>query len=424
LRKLKTIFGPFLLIILLCNAAWATEPFMADYTNYPIFQINAVEPNILDNSSSMSHNAYGSWPGSGGTVTDAPYLGEPHRGLVQTEVIQASDDAEQENNGHTYDHYDLDLSPLYTVGIRFQNLSIPKDVIITRAHITFKSSYPVSGTNSEATSLTFHGEASDDALDFVMDSFDYDVSIRPNTIASTTWDIVTPWTTDESYQSPDQSSIIQEIVDRSGWESGNDIVFKVTTTKGYREGKAYPDGPTLYVEYIPRAWVRYYGYFNPNYFYYYSSNVFYHKYKKVGYVGDPTSIGYWEVMDLNGNAHELLDSEIVSSELWDGNFLNWLCMRRTDVLRKVLMGGLATSRTGGGNQTRYLTLQMTLRSLRMMETIPTVWEVAIFMSILTPIHSQDLRRDLIYVFKKTLFTNPKIFTSTILETTFRVFYRK
>jgi type IV pilus assembly protein PilY1 len=36
---------------------------------------------------------------------------------------------------------------------------------------------------------------------------------------------------------------------------------------------------------------------------------------------------------------------------WDGNFLNWLCMRRVDVARKVLVGGLATSRTGGGNTT-------------------------------------------------------------------------
>ncbi len=36
---------------------------------------------------------------------------------------------------------------------------------------------------------------------------------------------------------------------------------------------------------------------------------------------------------------------------WDGNFLNWLTMRRIDVARKVLMGGLATSRQGTGNQT-------------------------------------------------------------------------
>ncbi|MCG6945358.1 MAG: hypothetical protein LJE87_08415 [Deltaproteobacteria bacterium] len=36
---------------------------------------------------------------------------------------------------------------------------------------------------------------------------------------------------------------------------------------------------------------------------------------------------------------------------WEGNFLNWLTMRRADVARKVLVGGLATSRTGGGNTT-------------------------------------------------------------------------
>ena len=38
---------------------------------------------------------------------------------------------------------------------------------------------------------------------------------------------------------------------------------------------------------------------------------------------------------------------------WNGNFLNWLTMRRVDVARKVLVGGLATSRTGGGNQKLY-----------------------------------------------------------------------
>jgi type IV pilus assembly protein PilY1 len=62
----------------------------------------------------------------------------------------------------------------------------------------------------------------------------------------------------------------------------------------------------------------YYGYFEPSASYTYGSNVF---------VRD----------DNNGE--------------WDGNFLNWLCMRRIDVTRKVLMGGLATARTGGGNQT-------------------------------------------------------------------------
>jgi type IV pilus assembly protein PilY1 len=35
---------------------------------------------------------------------------------------------------------------------------------------------------------------------------------------------------------------------------------------------------------------------------------------------------------------------------WDGNFLNWLTMRRVDVARKVMVGGKAESRTGGGVQ--------------------------------------------------------------------------
>ena len=37
---------------------------------------------------------------------------------------------------------------------------------------------------------------------------------------------------------------------------------------------------------------------------------------------------------------------------WDGNFLNWLAMRRIDILRKVLVGGkaVANSRDGSGVQ--------------------------------------------------------------------------
>ncbi|MBU2455479.1 MAG: hypothetical protein KJ668_19400, partial [Proteobacteria bacterium] len=97
----------------------------------------------------------------------------------------------------------------------------------------------------------------------------------------------------------------------------------------------------------------YYGYFNPNYFYYWNTNKFDHKYKKVSYSGSPAGAGYWNIKTLGGTATTLSDATIVSEGLWDGNWLNWLSMRRIDVLRKVLMGGLVTSRTGGGNQVVY-----------------------------------------------------------------------
>ncbi len=59
---------------------------------------------------------------------------------------------------------------------------------------------------------------------------------------------------------------------------------------------------------------RYYGYFDPNKWYVYSSNVF-----------NPVS--------------GTMDNVAKQSNYWSGDFLNWLTMRRIDVMRKVLTGG-------------------------------------------------------------------------------------
>lgn len=73
---------------------------------------------------------------------------------------------------------------------------------------------------------------------------------------------------------------------------------------------------------------KYYGYFNPDYWYAYSSNRFYPTDPKQG-------------SGLGGERAK-------NSSEWDGNFLNWLTMRRIDVIRKVLTGGKTTSGEGGG----------------------------------------------------------------------------
>jgi type IV pilus assembly protein PilY1 len=354
--QLLGLFGVFFASM----PAMAVEPSMADYTHYPIFQVSAVEPNILimlDNSSSMNFNAYGTWPGNGGIVTDAPYLGEPYQGKITADVIRASDDAEEDAAGRTYDHVDLDMGSVSFVGIRFDNLDIPKGATITKAYITF-TAHASDGTNTDLTNLTFRAQLDPNAATFTMGTANRDISGRPDTAASVAWNGIPGWTNDQTYQSPELKTIIQEVINLDGWASGHPLVVKVNGS-GSREVLAYSDstanmeGPKLYVEYMPPQWVRYYGYFNPDYFYYWNTNRFDHMYKKVRYVGDPRTDGYWSVQALDGTAHNLLDSEIVSSRLWDGNWLNWLSMRRIDVLRKVLMGGLATSRTGGGNQVNY-----------------------------------------------------------------------
>ncbi len=61
---------------------------------------------------------------------------------------------------------------------------------------------------------------------------------------------------------------------------------------------------------------KYYGYFNPDYWYDYSSSRFYPTAPKTG-------------SGISG-------ARAKNSTEWDGNFLNWLTMRRIDIIRKVL----------------------------------------------------------------------------------------
>ncbi len=78
---------------------------------------------------------------------------------------------------------------------------------------------------------------------------------------------------------------------------------------------------------------KYYGYFNPDYWYTYQSNRFVPQAPKIG----------------SGIAGE----RAKASNEWDGNFLNWLTMRRIDVMRKVLTGGAkATGEATGYSRLR------------------------------------------------------------------------
>ncbi|PKN29625.1 MAG: hypothetical protein CVU64_07265 [Deltaproteobacteria bacterium HGW-Deltaproteobacteria-21] len=308
--------------------AQCPEPIMSNYTSTPIFITQAVKPNvmiILDNSGSMNFAAYGSWAGNnGGTITDHLYTGTPpFCGEVNARIIQIRDDAEENTKSSAaayYSNNDLDLGGFGVgtsdslVGLRFQNIGIPQGSTITGAYIVFTAN----ANSADPFDFTIRGQAADDTVQF--SNLGKDISDRPDTVASVTWNDGAAWTVGATYASADLRDIVQEIVDRPAWHRGNSMVFKIAGT-GKRDAKAYDaspsEAPLLHVTYTPPTCTRYYGYFHPESQYSYSSNKF---------VRDPAGP-------------------------WNGNFLNWLAMRRIDVARKVIMGGFATSRTGGGNQT-------------------------------------------------------------------------
>lgn len=170
---------------------------------------------------------------------------------VEQRVAAASDDAE-EPAGSTVSLSSSDLeliqdSAAQTVGIRWTGLAIPAGATITAAYVQFKADE----SQSEATNLVIRGQAADNATTFATAAGN--ISTRARTTAAASWAPV-PWTAGEvgaNQRTPDLSAVVQEVVSRSGWASGNALAL-IFTGSGHRTAVAY-DGsaavaPLLHVE--------------------------------------------------------------------------------------------------------------------------------------------------------------------------------
>jgi hypothetical protein len=182
----------------------------------------------------------------------------PASGVIDERVIRDEDDAEEMNSNGEMDLTSSDLElgkgngwsvsgdQLQTVGIRFQNIQAPQGANITSAYIEFETDE----TDTELTNVTIHGEAADDTATFTETA--HDISDRSQTSASVVWDVPAWDTVDEKHQSPDLSAIVQEIVNRPGWQPGNSMTFIIDGT-GKRVAESH-DGeitaaPLLHIEY-------------------------------------------------------------------------------------------------------------------------------------------------------------------------------
>ena len=177
--------------------------------------------------------------------------------ILDVRVSSSSDDAEERASGTMYlTSTDLELvddptnnGPDQRVGLRFTGLDIPQGAVITNAYVQFT----VDNTDSGAVALVIRGHDTDDAGTFTAAAGN--VSSRPTTDASVAWS-PEPWTTSGvaglDQQTPDLAAVIQEIVDRPGWQSGNDLAL-IITGAGERTADSF-DGapgsaPLLHVEY-------------------------------------------------------------------------------------------------------------------------------------------------------------------------------
>ena len=167
-------------------------------------------------------------------------------------VTSSSDDAEEKPSGSMrLSGADLELvtdrGSIQTIGLRFAGVPLPHGASITNAYVQFT----VDEVSTGATSLAVRGQAADNARTFT--TAGRDVSSRPTTNAQVNWSPA-PWDTKgasgAAQQTPDLSSVVQEVTNRPGWSSGNALVL-VVTGGGTRTAEAF-DGtaaPVLHIEY-------------------------------------------------------------------------------------------------------------------------------------------------------------------------------
>jgi len=357
MRKIFIISSMLLLFMWVGGAplVGAAEPNKVDYTSYPVFMANTITPNILiimDNSGSMDEPAYreefqGISADTCGVTTANPSASEDDAeedldtGSMTTNASElylgegADYECEWQCVGGWYYWYGWrcrDWEQVCTVsntwrtqvGVRFRNVEVPQDAEITKAYITFRA---INDSEDEDATFKITGEASDDAWYYT--TANANISNRTPTDASAEWSITDRWYAGGTYQTSDLTAIVQEIVKRDGWVGGESEMGFMITGTGFRAARSwdYGDhsfGPILHIEYNQDctaidAGRQYYGLFDPASKYSYNSGS-----------------GYF-YRDPSGS--------------WDGNWLNWLSMRKVDLAKKVMMGGQAIdARDGDGTQ--------------------------------------------------------------------------
>ena len=113
---------------------------------------------------------------------------------------------------------DLNIMTSYT---RFQNVQIPAGSTINSAKLHI---YAHEDENDEAK-VTVYAEDIDSSPEFAEDEA---LSDRTWTEASVPWTITEIWTMWEPYESPELATVVQDVIDRNGWEAGNSLTLFMT----------------------------------------------------------------------------------------------------------------------------------------------------------------------------------------------------
>lgn len=206
---------------------------------------------IYENTGTTANNFQGD-PALDGTITDGTWHCDCEQFygsgtvLVENEYAgtfypaQSTDDTWVDSFDSSINNADVTLvegfeEPViaeghnWTAGIRFRNVNIPPGAIITRAYVrVYNASYQImSGFGNY--SINYYGEDADNANVY---STYADFAGRSITTARVYWAIYSSPASWAVFDTEDLTEIVQEIVSRPGWASGNNLAIRFWRVDG------------------------------------------------------------------------------------------------------------------------------------------------------------------------------------------------
>ncbi len=116
---------------------------------------------------------------------------------------------------------------MHMAGMRFGGINVPAGSVIVRASLKICAN--PNGLDADVDGL-IKGEAADNAQSFGTNT--RVIAQLATTTAAKAWKWIgpdnDPWTANTWYESPDISAVVQEIVNRPGWASGNGMAIIYT----------------------------------------------------------------------------------------------------------------------------------------------------------------------------------------------------
>ena len=177
--------------------------------------------------------------------------------ILKVRVASSTDDAEEKPTGTAGDltssdlEFVMDKTSNQTLGLRFTDIKLPKGALISKAYIQFTVDEI---TNIDPCNLVIKAENVDNSTTFT--TAVGTISTRPTTTESVNWNPTAAWTlvglASDDQKTSDLKTLVQALVNRAGWASGNAISFIITGT-GARVAQAYDldpaKAPELVIEY-------------------------------------------------------------------------------------------------------------------------------------------------------------------------------